>query len=96
MSTIDKIYEYFDPKIVYNKNEKILLQALLDRIEGKDPRLSTFTERDFRDVFALANNNLTPKYMQKGTIVVNDNTPRDAVEEALDEAIQCVFSNPKD
>ncbi len=87
--------QLINTELVYNKNEKLILKTLSRMLDENDGRLSLFTEKDFRDVFAHANNHLNPKYVQKGTIVVQDDVARDDVEDAVNNAIDVVLSNPK-
>ncbi len=82
--------------LVYNRNERLIIRELEKMVKNGDTRLSTFSEKDIRDIYALANNQLMPKYVQKGTIVVQNDVSKEDVEMAVENAIDIVFNNPKE
>ncbi len=95
MSDRSIISEFLNIELIYNRNEKLILKELERLLQNQDPRLTTFSEKDFRDVYALANNHLDPKYVQKGTIVLSNDITKEEVEVAVEDAIYRVFTNPK-
>ncbi len=96
MSEYNKLSEVLNLELIYNRNEKLILKELERLLQTEDPRLATFSEKDFRDVYALANNSLVPKYVQKGTIVLQNDVTKEEVEDAISDAIYRVSSNPKE
>ena len=79
---------------VRNKNE-LRVVALMPEV------LKTF-ELDFspeimdiEDIYALALNNLTPRYVQRGSIVLNEEVKDEMIRDQIRAAVMIVSERPK-
>jgi hypothetical protein len=52
--------------------------------------------KDIQDIYALALNNLTPRYAQTGTIVLRDPVRDDQIVESVRNAFVRVMERPKE
>ena len=94
-SKIKEKYEYKGISFydIRNRNEirviKILPEILEEFPEFEPDRL------DIKDIYALALNKLPPRYVQKGTIVLQENVKDEMIRFVLREAISRIKDNPK-
>lgn len=68
-------------------------------IKSMDAVLPEFPEFDYcaiciQDVFALAMNQLTPKYIQQGTILLKKDYTEQDFRDIVEEAVDKVLKNP--
>lgn len=84
--------QFVDLSRIYNKNEKrviLALEKILAAIDDWEPEAL-----DVQDIYALALNSLTPRYVQDGTIVFNEPVKRADIENAVKVAIEKVRKSP--
>lgn len=77
---------------VRNRNEVRVVKALpriLAEYPGFEPEVL-----DLEDIFALALNKLPPRYVQHGTIVLNEPVGEDEIHDALRFAVDKVRDSP--
>ncbi len=78
---------------VNNRYEKKIVKALKELIDGK-PEIS-LSEKDIRDIYALALNQLPAHYAQPGTIVLGDPYGQKAIYDIVLKAFDRIIANPK-
>lgn len=77
---------------IRNRNEIRVVKALpriLAEYPGFEPEVL-----DLEDIYALALNKLTPRYVQHGTIVLNEPVGEDVIHDALRFAVDKVRESP--
>ena len=77
---------------IYNKNEKrvvLAMEKILGAMDNWEPE-----PLDIQDIYALALNQLPPRYVQEGTIVFNEPIRIGDVERVVQEAIDKVKESP--
>lgn len=77
---------------IRNRNETRVAKALRDALEHFNSPLAPET---IMDMYALALNELPPRYAQTGSIVLNDPVRETAVKDAVQKAIDRVLAHPK-
>ena len=90
--------ELIDFSGVRNRNEKMVLNALesfLTTERGNSYR-ELLSQKDFRDIFALALNKLPARYAQPGTIILGNPVREDDALQSVLDAFDTVLSNPKE
>jgi hypothetical protein len=83
---------FVDLSRVTNKNEKrviLAMEKILATVKDWEPEAL-----DIQDIYALALNNLPPRYVQEGTIVFNERVKNEEVEKVVREAIEKVRISP--
>ena len=83
---------FVDLSRICNKNEKRVIQAMekiLATIDDWEPEAL-----DIQDIYALALNNLPPRYVQEGTLVFNEKVKNEVVEQEVLAAIEKVRKSP--
>lgn len=76
---------------IQNKNERrvvLAMEKILTALNWNPEAL------DVQDIYALALNNLPPRYVQEGTIVFNEPVRREEVERVVQDAIDKVRNSP--
>ena len=76
---------------IQNKNEKrvvLAMEKILTAMNWNPEAL------DVQDIYALALNNLPPRYVQDGTIVFNEPVKRSEIERVVQDAVDKVKSSP--
>lgn len=76
---------------IKNKNEKrvvLAMERILEEMHWNPEAL------DIQDIYALALNNLPPRYVQDGTIVFNEPVRSVDIERVVREAVNKVKSSP--
>lgn len=78
---------------IRNRNELRIIKILpeiLNEFPDFNPDIP-----EIKDIYALALNKLPPRYVQKGTIVLQENVKDELIRYVLREAILRVSNNPK-
>lgn len=91
-NTADLKLRFVDLSRICNKNEKRVIQAMekiLAAIDDWEPEAL-----DIQDIYALALNNLPPRYVQEGTIVFNERVKNEDVEQEVQAAVEKVRKRP--
>ncbi|MDR1686758.1 MAG: late competence development ComFB family protein [Desulfovibrio sp.] len=77
---------------VRNRNEQRVLKSMA---ANEDIQALSDPHGDLiRDIYAMALNLLPPRYTQRGTIVLREPVRKNAVDEAVREALRLVLNNP--
>ncbi|MCF6239529.1 MAG: late competence development ComFB family protein [Candidatus Marinimicrobia bacterium] len=76
---------------IYNRNEKRVVPVMEKILTAMnwDPE-----DLDIQDIYALALNNLPPRYVQDGTIVFNESVREKEIERVVQEAVDKVKLSP--
>ncbi|NJB68796.1 hypothetical protein GGQ74_002469 [Desulfobaculum xiamenense] len=77
---------------VRNRNEKRVAECM-ERLLAEVPDFAP-TTIDIEDIYALSLNNLPPRYVQRGSIVLREPVRPDQVEQTVREAIETVRTRP--
>ena len=80
--------------LIRNRNELRVIKAMQEALGALAPG-QTPDSLDVEDVYALALNNLPPRYTQRGSIVLNEPVTDADIVEAVHEAIATVRQRPK-
>ncbi len=79
---------------IRNRNELRVIKAIEQVL--REPPVYTPDPKDIQDIYALALNNLAPRYAQTGTIVLRDPVRDDQIVEAVRNAFVRVIERPKE
>lgn len=95
---LDKLangYTFNDSNMLFirNKNEKRVMESMRALLET-DYKELTFNVIDVQDIYALALNTLSPRYVQEGSIVLREPVTKDDVSRAVRHAIETVRHRP--
>lgn len=77
---------------VRNKNEKRVIESM-NRVLAEYPDY-TPNKLDVEDIYALSLNNLPPRYVQRGSIVLREPVRPDDVDKVVAEALETVRNRP--
>lgn len=91
--TLDEVR--FSP--VSNRNEKRVQEFIFNFFANEEHKhwLTKFTGKDIQDIYALTLNQLPSRYVQPGTIVINEPLVQDEIMEAIKFATDVVSKRPK-
>ncbi len=78
---------------IQNRYEKKVIKALNRICAEKSGEL--LTEKDVRDIYALALNQLPTSYAQPGTIVLGDAYSQETIDDIVLKAFDKIYDNPK-
>jgi hypothetical protein len=93
MKREDYIFSGTDLYTVRNRNERRVLKSMT---ANKEIQALDNPDGDMiRDIYAMALNLLPPRYTQSGSIVLREPVRKNAVDEAVREALHRVLNNPK-
>lgn len=91
-NSADLKLRFVDLSRISNKNEKRVIQAMekiLAAMDDWEPEAL-----DIQDIYALALNNLPPRYVQEGTIVFNERVKNEDIEQEVQAAVEKVRKRP--
>ncbi len=76
---------------ISNRNEKRVVEAMNKILAEMNWEAEAL---DIQDIYALALNNLPPRYVQDGTIVFNESVRQADIDKVVREAVSRVKSSP--
>lgn len=77
---------------IRNRNESRVVKGMRQVLEHY--QAYPFETLDFQDIYALALNNLPPRYVQNGSIVIQDPVTDEMILTAVREAVEIVMQSP--
>ena len=78
---------------VRNKNERRVIEAMRVILPEEHADFEP-NALDIQDIYALALNSLTPRYVQQGSIVLREPVKLDEIDSAVRDAINTVRGRP--
>ena len=77
---------------IRNKNETRVIE-IMKRILPEFPLFDP-DPLNFEDIYALSLNQLPPRYVQHGTVVLREEVTKEEIEKAVRSSIEKVMTNP--
>jgi hypothetical protein len=78
---------------VRNRNEQRVAKSLREHLESRG--LTDLSPEAIKDAYASALNRLSPRYAQRGTIVLREPVRVADIEAAVEEGLSRALGNPK-
>jgi len=79
---------------IRNKNELRVIALMPEVLKKFELDFSPNT-LDIQDIFALTLSNLPPRYVQRGSIILNEDVTNEMIREQIRAAIMVVSDRPK-